>query len=107
MVAVVLEVLMYLLTDLSFRDILAVSLAVALVSYLIGDLLVLSVSNNFVATLTDIILACLTIYIFNFAAGFGRVNFIDALICAAVLAVGEWIFHRYMERAIYPDRRRN
>ena len=106
MVAVVLEVLMYLLTDLSFREILVVSLAVTLVSYLIGDLLILAVSNNFVATLSDMVLAILTIYVFNFVTNFGTVNFIDALVCAVVLAVVEWIFHRYMERAIYPDRRR-
>lgn len=98
MVAVLLEVLMYLLTNLSFKEILVVALAVTVVSYLIGDLLILAVSNNFVATLADAVLALLTIYVFNYVAGYGTIDFIDALVCALVLAVGEWIFHRYMVR---------
>lgn len=107
MVAVLLEVLMYLLTNLSFKEILVVALAVTVVSYLIGDLLILAVSSNFVATLADAVLALLTIYVFNYVAGYGTIDFIDALVCALVLAVGEWIFHRYMVRNIYPDRNRS
>jgi hypothetical protein len=105
MTAVILQMLMYLLTQLSFREILMISLAVTLVSFLMGDLLILRISTNASAALSNAVLSFLTLYAFNFIPGYENIDFIDALVCAAVIGVGESVFHKYMARSIYPDRR--
>ncbi len=107
MVAVILQVLMYLLTQLSFRDILMVSFAVTLVSFLIGDLLILGISNNTTATLSAAVLSFLTIYVFNFIPGYEKIDIIDALVCSVVIGAGDWVFHKYMVRSIYPDKHKD
>jgi hypothetical protein len=106
MVAVILQVLLYLMTQLSFREILMISFAVTLVSFFIGDLLILGVSNNTTATVSDAVLTFLTVFVFNYMGGYERIDFIDALVCAIIVAVGDWIFHKFMARSVYPDRRR-
>jgi hypothetical protein len=106
MAAAILEILLYLLTQLSFREILMISFAAAFVTFLVGDLLILGLSNNMTATLSNAVLSFLTVYAFNLMAGYERIDFIDALVCALVIGVGDWIYHRYMARSVYPDRRR-
>ncbi len=102
MIAVVLEVVLGYLTDLSIVNILYVALAVTLLAYLIGDLFVLDKTNNTVATIADAGLALFTIWAFNWIMPDADISFTDALIAAAVLAVGEWIYHKYVRRAVFP-----
>jgi hypothetical protein len=104
MIAVVLEIVLGFLTDLTFGEILYISLAVTAAAYILGDLLILSVSNNTVATIADAGLALFVIYMFNFVYGDGRISFSDALVSAVVLAVGEWIFHKYVAKSVFPNR---
>jgi hypothetical protein len=99
LVSVILEVVLNLTTDLIFGEILIISLTVTALSFLLGDLLILSRSNNIIATIVDLVLATLTIYIFNYIPGFDDVNFDDAIISSVVLGVIEWFFHRYLLKA--------
>jgi hypothetical protein len=103
-VAIILEVVYKLMTNLSFGKILMIALAVTAISYLIGDLLILAISNNTIATLSDAVLAFVTIYLFDYVATFGSITITNALIAAVVIGIGEWFFHKYMVRYIYPDR---
>jgi hypothetical protein len=102
MVAVVLEIALTLLTVLSFTDILVISLTVTVAAYLIGDLLILAYSNNTVATVSDVVLTFATIYLFNYWSDFGPISFTDALICSVLVGAGEWIFHKYIIKTVFP-----
>lgn len=106
MVLIVLEIVLSLATALTIGEIAIISIAVTVLSYLVGDLLILSFSNNFVATVADAVLAFLTIYMFNFWSDYGVITVWDAVISAVVLAVGEWFFHKYMVKVVYPNRNR-
>lgn len=96
MVAIILEIALGLLTDLAFSQILIVSLAVTLIAYIIGDLLILRFSNNTVSTISDAILSFITIYGFSLMENYRDIELLDAVICAVVLGIGEWFYHKYI-----------
>jgi hypothetical protein len=105
-VLVLLEILLSLTTALSVSQILVISAAVTLLSYVIGDMLILAVSNNTVATLCDAVLVFLTIWAFNYVPYYGGISVGAAVVCAAVLGIAEIFFHKYVVRAVYPKRER-
>jgi uncharacterized membrane protein YvlD (DUF360 family) len=100
MIAIVLWIVLGITTDLSFGYIMYLSIAVTILAYVIGDLLILSATNNVVATIADIVLALITIYLYNYLLDTQEISFWDALIAAAVIGVGEWFFHKYLSRKI-------
>lgn len=103
MVTVVLGIVLSLMTNLNINEILNISVAVTLISYVIGDLYVLSASNNTFATTIDVVLAIVTIYTFNYIWNIREISFADALVSAVVLGIGEWVFHKYVVRNVFPD----
>jgi len=98
MTTIVLEIVLYAFSGLSFWSILGLSLVVTLISYLIGDLVILPATNNLTATIADIILVLVTIYIANFLWYTKELSFFSALIAAVVLGAGEWFFHKLIDR---------
>ncbi len=106
-VAVVLEIILGFLTNLNFVEILYVALTVTLVAYVIGDLLILPISNNTVATLADAGLAVFIVYIYNYIWVDSIITFATALIAGAVIGLAEWFFHKYVARHVFPDHRTN
>ena len=106
MVTVVLELVLSMLTELTLTDILYISMVVTALAYIIGDLLILPVSNNTIATVADIGLALVTIYMFNYLWNINEISFYDALISAVVVGAGEWFFHMYLGSNVFPNRKR-
>lgn len=104
--AIVLEILLGILTTLSFGEIIAISAVVTIFSYLIVDLIILSASNNSVASLSDAALSFVIVYLFNYVPGYGIVTIGASLISAVVIGVFEWFFHRYMVKTVYPNRKK-
>lgn len=104
MVTVVLEIVLSLMTNLTFTEILNISIAVTLIAYAIGDLYILSSSNNTIATVADFVLTLVTIYLSNYILNIREISFTDAFVSALVLGIGEWIFHKYIARNVFPDR---
>lgn len=104
MVAVVLEIILSLFTNLTFGNILYISAAVTILAYIVGDLLILPASNNTIATIADIFLALATIYAFNFWGNNRYISFTSSLISAIVIGLGEWFFHKYMYNNILPNK---
>ena len=104
MIALVLEIALNLLTNLTFGDILYIAAVITVLAYIIGDLFILPATNNTVATVADAGLAFVTIYAFNFVWGVRYISFLDALIAAAVLGLGEWFFHKYVASNVFPNR---
>jgi uncharacterized membrane protein len=95
-VALVIAVVLNTLTTITLSETLLISAAVTIISYIIGDLLILPTTNNTIATFADIGLSLLTIYMFNFIWNTIRISFIHAFITAVVIGVGEWFFHKYV-----------
>ncbi len=103
-IAIVLEFTMLFLTNLNFIEILYVALTVTLVAYVVGDLLILPLSNNTVATLADAGLAAFIIYLYNFAWVNSLITFTTAIIAGALVGIAEWFFHKYVAHHVFPDR---
>ncbi|MHB1154282.1 MAG: DUF2512 family protein [Eubacteriales bacterium] len=99
--AIVLEIILTLTTQLGFTQILIISVSVTLLAYLIGDLLILPVTNNIIATIADIGLSLVVILLFNYRNDFETIEFSDALICAVVIGVCEWFFHKYVSAKVF------
>ncbi|MEN6325510.1 MAG: DUF2512 family protein [Syntrophomonas sp.] len=99
-VLVALEIVLGLLTNLSFAQILSISATVTLLAYILGDVLILPISNNTMATLADFGLAWATIYLFNYIYRGVVISITDAFLAAAVLGIGEWVFHKYMATSV-------
>ncbi|WP_069998683.1 DUF2512 family protein [Cellulosilyticum sp. I15G10I2] len=106
-IAIVLELVLGFLTNLNFMAILYVALTTTLVAYVIGDLLVLPISNNTVATLVDAGLAVFIIYMYNYVWVDSVITFTSAVIAGAIVGIAEWFFHKYVYGHVLPDRRRD
>lgn len=96
LVALVLEVVLLLTSNLTFEQILFISVIVTAVAYFLGDLFILPATSNMTATLADIGLALVSVYIFNFIGFRDNIPFLSALLAAVILGVLEWFFHRFL-----------
>jgi uncharacterized membrane protein len=96
MITLVLEVILSFMSNLSLGNILLVSSAVTILAYVIGDLLILPSTSNTIAAVTDTGLSLAIIYMFNFLWNIRVISFVDALIAAAVIGIGEWFFHKFV-----------
>lgn len=103
-IAIILEITLGIMTNLNFSEILMISLSVTILAYLIGDLFILSISNNTVATIADIALTFLTLLAFNYVYGYGRITYLDSIVSAVVVGIGEWFFHKYVAHYVFPNR---
>jgi hypothetical protein len=103
--AAALEIVLGFATNMSAGSILLIALTVTIVSYFLGDLVILPRSNNTVATAADFGIALFNILLFDAIFVTADITFLDAFFGAAVLAVCEWIFHRFLSRSLLPGRR--
>jgi hypothetical protein len=103
MVAVILSIVLNVMTDLTFGSIMYLSVAVTVLAYVLGDLLILSATNNTVATIADIGLVFATVYLFDYLINANVISVWDALVCAVIIGVGEWFFHKYVSSRVLED----
>lgn len=101
MITIVLEISLRFMTNLSAVSIFYVSLAVTLLAYILGDLLVLNKSNNTTATIADICLSLITILAFNWIIPLANISFTSALISSVIIGCGEWFFHKYIKKNVF------
>ncbi len=99
-IAVVSELILGIFTNLSIREILLVSLTITVVTYFIGDLLILSVFNNTIAAVADAGLCWLIIYLSNYVWPVRSISLLSALSAAVVIGIGEIFLHMYIEKNI-------
>ncbi len=104
-VLALLEIFLSLLTELTVTQILVISAAVTLITYLAGDLLILPFSTNAITALCDAIVIFVTIWLFNYVPYYSFIGVGDAAVCAVVLGIVEIFFHKYVARAVHPNRR--
>lgn len=126
MIAVVLLIILTGIFDVEFGDTLLISVVLTLVAYALGDLMIFRktggrsdntradhnqsdhTKRNAIATVADIVVAFLVIWLM------GEVLFADtenlmtaAIISALVIGGGEWFFHKYLDRSVFPEKDRN
>jgi uncharacterized membrane protein len=106
MITVILGIVIAIFTEVRLSHILYISLGVTLLAYVIGDLLILPAANNTAATIADAGIALLLVYLSNFIWNVRLIPFWVALICGLLVAAGEWFFHKYVDRNVFPNRRR-
>ena len=110
MSAVVLGIVFTGIYNYNFSDTILIGLVLTVVAYALGDLLVYRNAaddsdykkRNIVATISDLILSFLIIWIMG-ASFFGNtITVIQAsVISAIVIAVSEWFFHKYLDKSIF------
>lgn len=101
MISVALTVILGLLTPLSFLNLIYLSLFITIATYLIGDLLILPKTSNQVTTIVDTASAFILMLIYSFFTK-ATIPIGTAFITALVIAMGEWLLHKYIARMVIP-----
>lgn len=94
-------VILYLVLGLgfgfSFGHTLLITVVLGAVSYLLGDLFILPKTSNITATLADLGVAFLVVWLLSRMMGVeGGPSALAAFFAAVAMSVGEYIFHFYM-----------
>jgi uncharacterized BrkB/YihY/UPF0761 family membrane protein len=112
MIAVVLEIILTGMLHGDFGYTLLISLALTLLAYAFGDLIIFHRTfdhsdferRNIIATISDAFISFVIIWLFGNALPDGVDNLaIGALISAVVIGVCEWFFHIYLENHVFHD----
>ena len=120
MIAVVLGIVITGIFDGELGDTLLISLILTFLAYVLGDLMIFRkagndhdrnsdhVKRNTIATISDFVLSFLVIWLV------GKSLFTDdsdvlkaAMISALIIAVGEWFFHKYLDRHVFDEKHPN
>lgn len=113
MIAAVLLVVLTLLFDVPFMDTIWISLALTVVAYVMGDLMIFRKAGdrsdqnkrNAIATVSDIVVAFLVIWLMGEALVGNNVDIVmPAIISAIVVGGGEWFFHKYLDSSVFPEK---
>lgn len=103
-VTVILYIALGLFMGTSLMDILIMGVILTAASYVLGDLMILPAAGNSVAVFSDIVLAALLLWVLGNAMDNSAGAFVNALAVSVFLAIGEWIFHVYMQEKVIPMR---
>lgn len=90
---------------LTTRDILIIALAFGIVEYLIGDLVLLRMANNTIATIADFTLALVVIWFMVNSMTPADDFFFAPLLASIGIAIFEYFFHKYVERNVIDSNR--
>ncbi|WP_456272527.1 YndM family protein [Bacillus sp. AK031] len=88
---------------ITLGDVFAISLVLGALSYVAGDLFLLTRTSNLTASLADFGLAFLVIW--AMAANMTPIDdvLIPSLLAAAGIAIFEYFFHKYVHNHVFPD----
>jgi hypothetical protein len=95
-------ILLSLFNDVSFLDSTIIAAGLWLISYVMGDLMVLPKMGNLAASSGDFVLSFLIVWGGLKLLGYDDVMG-EALLTAAVITGGEYFFHSWMLRTQYDD----
>ncbi|WP_431800968.1 YndM family protein [Halobacillus andaensis] len=82
--------------EMSFGNVFLITLVLGVLSYVIGDMMILPRTSNTVATISDFVLAFVVIYFMSDALTVAGDIFTASLLSAIGVAVFELIFHKYV-----------
>ena len=92
--------LLILLGDASFIGALGAAVGLTVIAYLLGDLVVLPKTNNFIATGVDAVLAFVLLWGLSSNAGWNN-SLGELLVITLALGVFEYAFHEMLYRTDY------
>ncbi|MFD2924540.1 DUF2512 family protein [Halobacillus naozhouensis] len=100
MTLIVLYVILSLGFGISFINTLILTVVLGAVSYLLGDLYILPKTNNMIATMADLGVTFIIVWILGTVlTGMGLGTMIwEAAISAVAIAIGEYFFHSYISK---------
>lgn len=109
MIAAVLGIILAGIFDFAFSDTLVISLVLTLLAYVVGDLGIFQNAGaradqdkrNIVATLSDVLLAAIVIYFMGLSFAENSESIVAAIVSAVVIGLGEWFFHKYIDRHVF------
>ncbi|WP_419393815.1 YndM family protein [Cytobacillus praedii] len=97
-------ILLYLILGgmygMSFGNVLFITIVLGMVSYTIGDLLILPRTNNLVASLADFGLALMVIWLMSSVFPNNGNGFLMSLIASLGVALFESIYHKYISKNV-------
>ncbi len=97
---VLLYVILGLFFGMSFTNVFLITLALGIISYILGDMMILPRTSNTVATLADFGLAFLLIWIMSQNLTYGDNTFWPSLIAAFGVTLFEYFFHKYINKNV-------
>jgi hypothetical protein len=80
-------------------------LILAFLAYVMGDLWILPKLGNLVAVFAEFFLAALVVWVMMKALPHFALTAIGVWVIALVLALGEWLFHMYLEATHAPGKK--
>ncbi|WP_033542326.1 YndM family protein [Planococcus sp. CAU13] len=125
MIAVVLLIILTGIYDVEFGDTLLISLVLTVLAYALGDLMIFRktgdrnrdgagrvdddhTKRNAMATVSDIVLSFLVIWLMGEMLLADDPDLIQAaIISALVIGAGEWFFHKYLDKSVFPEKGHN
>ncbi|RXT15355.1 DUF2512 family protein [Ammoniphilus sp. CFH 90114] len=90
-------------SDASFGIAIVTSLAFSVLSYLIGDQMLLRITKNTTATLMDALFAVAFFWMAAWITNW-TLNFVEIASLAILLGSVEWMLHRYLKKKDSPNR---
>ncbi|MCM3194843.1 low temperature requirement protein LtrA [Priestia megaterium] len=109
MSALVLGIILTGIYNYDFSNSMLISLVLTVVAYALGDLLVYRNAaddsdykkRNIIATISDLILIFLVIWIMGASLFENNSTIIqDFIVSAIVITIGEWFFHKYLDKHV-------
>ncbi len=82
--------------DVSFGNVFLITLVLGVLSYILGDRIILPRTNNTVATISDFVLSFVVIYLMTDALTVGDDVLQATLISSIALTIFEYFFHKYV-----------
>ncbi|MFD2114640.1 DUF2512 family protein [Paenibacillus yanchengensis] len=93
-VAVIITTLIYYL-NMSFLNAFITATVITIISYVIGDQIILRVTNNVVAALLDAVLCFIILFTASFILQW-HLSLLTAIYISLLIGVVEWLLHRYI-----------
>ncbi|RXZ83195.1 DUF2512 family protein [Paenibacillaceae bacterium] len=84
--------------DVSFINAAITGTVLTLITYYVGDQLILRSTNNSVATISDAVMSFLILWLSAKEMGW-TLNIGEILIMTAILCIAEWFLHRHVFKA--------
>lgn len=104
MCTAVLWIVLGVLYNVTFGDILTIGLLLTGVSYIVGDLLILPKLGNQSATIADFVLAFFGTWVLGAMLIEHPIPLVTAsFISALLITIGEYFFHRYMDNHVLDE----
>lgn len=91
-------ILLMMLSEATFLESLITAVVLSLIAWFLGDQMILRKTNNWVATVSDAVLAFVVLWAAAAVADWNDLTFGDMLVVVAVLGVFEYFFHQYLLR---------